>query len=240
MTVRYLLLPLALLAGCAATGTTPSDGTPAGEGDVAKLRQDAARLDGRDMAREDVRGANRPTGAQKTARFEHDTEAAHRARHFYMLGLRLLQAKRIDEAIREFQLAVQAYPLFHKAHFKLGYAYYHKGLYDLEIAEYKKCLSIRSNYLPAQLNLGHAYLARDQLELAREAYRKVIEKEPHHVVARYNLGLVEFDLNEPDRAERHLEAFLRTQTENNAMTEQAKRCLERIQRNKLKKEAKKD
>lgn len=212
--MRYLalFLPLAVVAGCTTGGQAPADDPAA----LAKARE-AALKKGHLYA---------PGG--KSVRYEHDTEAAHRARHFYLQGVRLLKNKRIDESIREFQLAIQAYPLYFKAHFKLGFAYYHKGLYDLEIAEYKKCLAINQNYLPAQLNLGHAFLARDKLEEARDAYRKVISLEHNHAVARYNLGLVEFDLRDFDRSEKHLEAFLRTQTGVSPMTEQAKKCLQRI------------
>lgn len=225
----HFLLPLALLAGCAAS--------PSSSRTEDQLREDVLlKADGGQDARALAREL--PASSRKDARFEPTTEAAHRARHFYMLGLRLLQQNRVDEAIREFQLAIQADPLYYKAHFKLGYAYYHKGLYDLEIAEYKKCLSLRNDYLPAQLNLGHAYLARDQLEQAREAYRRVLDQDPNNMVASYNLGLVEFDLREFDRSEKHLETFLRTQTDDNTMTEQAKRCLERIQKKREEKEAK--
>src|SRR5690606_38281810 len=102
-------------------------------------------------------------------------EAAQRARIFWLQGSAAMRdPQRVDEAIREFQLALQADPLYYKAHFKLGICYYQKGQYDLEIAEYKKCLTLNPVYVPAQLNLGHAYLARDMLEQAREAYLAVL------------------------------------------------------------------
>lgn len=153
-------------------------------------------------------------GEFAVARHEHDAEAAHRARAFFLQGVKLLsEPQRVDEAIREFQLALVADPLFYKAHFKLGICYYQKGQYDREIAEYRKCVALNANYAPAQLNLGHAYLARDMLEEARDAYQRVIDLEPDNPVALYNLGLLEYDLAEFDRSHDYLDRFLQVHKE---------------------------
>lgn len=139
-----------------------------------------------------------------------DPERTRRAREIYLRGVRLLAGQpRIDEAIRDFQQALEIDPLFYRAHFKLGICYYHKGQYPLEISEYKKCLAIQPSYVPAWLNLGHAFLARDELEQAREAYERVLELDPNHAVALYNKALVEFDLHNEPESLRLFRAFLK-------------------------------
>jgi len=173
-----------------------------------------------------------PTSPSELAaelRAEHDPIAAHRARRFYLQGVKLLNDPlRVDEAVREFQLALEADTLFYKAHFKLGICYYQKGQYDLEITEYRKCLAVNPDYVPAQLNLGHAFLARDMLEEARDSYQKVIERDPHNGVALFNLGLVEFDLRRFDRSYDYLDRFLKVHKESGQMGERAKMYLEEI------------
>jgi tetratricopeptide (TPR) repeat protein len=139
-----------------------------------------------------------------------DPERTRRAREIYLRGVRLLAGQpRIDDAIRDFQQALEIDPLFYRAHFKLGICYYHKGQYPLEISEYKKCLAIQPSYVPAWLNLGHAFLARDELEQAREAYERVLELDPNHAVALYNKALVEFDLHNEPESLRLFRAFLK-------------------------------
>ena len=165
-------------------------------------------------------------------RFDQNTEATHRARYFYLQGVRLIDAKppRIDEAIREFQIALEHDPLYYKAHFKLGYCYFQKGLYHREIAEYKKCLALNPDYVEALLNLGHAHLARDELDEAREAYLKVLERDSNNATVRYNLGLVEFDLGKDFASSaKHLQRFLELTVKPSPQTKHAQTVLDRIQ-----------
>lgn len=235
--IALLVTVAGALAGCQASpeeGPAP-DQVEAQRQDELKSQADRVLAQGQRGERPDQR-AERPTAPTEPGtgdeRFEHDAAAAHRARTFYLQGVRFLSEKppRVDEAVREFQLSLEADPLFYKAHFKLGYAYYHKGQYELEIAEYLKCLAISSRYLPALINLGHAYLARDQLELARDAYRRALEIQPDHATCQYNLGLIEFDLQNWESSERYLQKFLASKRDETQgpMGDQARKCLDRI------------
>lgn len=243
MSVRRIALLVSLAAALAGCRSTPEGGSPpekveAQRQDEVKsqadrvLAGDGAKRAERGEARSGARPAAQTEPGSGDERFEHDAAAAHRARTFYLQGVRFLSEKppRVDEAVREFQLALEHDPLFYKAHFKLGYAYYHKGQYELEIAEYLKCLAISSRYLPALINLGHAYLARDQLELARDAYRRALEIQPDHATCQYNLGLIEFDLQNWDSSERYLQKFLASKRDETQgpMGDQARKCLDRI------------
>lgn len=148
----------------------------------------------------------------------------------YLRGVRLLSGNpRIQEAIREFQQALEIDPLFFRAHFKLGICYYMNGQYPLEINEYKKCLAINPQYVPGWLNLGHAYLARDELEQAREAYERVLEQDPNHAVALYNKALIEFDLHNESESLRLFRDFLRVDGEGE-MGQRARQYLEELER----------
>lgn len=180
--LRVVMTLAVLLAGCQATAPQPGGGGTAS----ATPRASAP-----------IVPSNQP-------------DRTRRAREVYLRGVALVaQDARLDEAIRDFQHALEIDPLFHLAHFKLGICYYQKGEYSLEITEYKKCLSINPQYEPAWLNLGHAHLARDELQQARDAYRRVLELSPGHGIALYNLALIEFDLKNEGESERLFRAFLR-------------------------------
>lgn len=159
-----------------------------------------------------------------------DPERTRRAREIYLRGVRLLSGTpRVEEAIREYQQALEIDPLFYRAHFKLGICYYMRGQYPLEINEYKKCLAINPQYVPAWLNLGHAYLARDELEAAREAYERVLEVNPNHAVALYNKALIEFDLHNEPESLRLFRQFLNVDGEGE-MGERARQYLTELER----------
>ncbi|MGE0708869.1 MAG: tetratricopeptide repeat protein [Planctomycetota bacterium] len=238
--VALLALSLGLFSGCTAQPAGDSAAVDSGKPhEIAKAgagedrREDQVQDQANRIlaADREERASERAAAAEKgEERFENDPVNSHRARLFYLQGVHLLSEKppRVDEAIREFQHALQADPLFFKAHFKLGYAYYHKGEYQLERAEYLKCLAIKRDYLPALINLGHAYLAQDELELARDAYRRALEIDTNQPTCLYNLGLIEFDLQKWDSSHRYLQAFLRSNEAEGEMGDQARKCLDRI------------
>jgi len=160
-----------------------------------------------------------------------DQEHSRRAREIYLGGVAALQASPpdVDRAMRDFQLALAADPLFYKAHFKLGICYYLQGKYHLEINEYKLCLATNRNYVPAWLNLGHAYLVMDQLEEARDAYQHVLDLQPSHAVALYNKALVDFDLGNESEALRLFRAFLEVDDGDGEMGQRARGYVQELE-----------
>ena len=58
------------------------------------------------------------------------------------LGYQLLEAKKINEAIRIFELNVEAYPISSNVYDSLGEAYMVRGDRELAIRNYKKALDL--------------------------------------------------------------------------------------------------
>lgn len=240
-TSSSLFLGARSLLACALVGASASflgcqstEPAPAPEEQAEPKGQREAELAAQAQAIEQGQPAERSERLEELdeARRERDTQRTHNARRYYLGGVRYLsmQPPQIEAATREFQYALAEDPLFYKAHFKLGYTYYHRGQYAEEIAEYRKCLAINGQYLPALINLGHALLAQDSLEDARGAYLAALGVEPHNAIARYNLGLIEFDLQNFESSAQHLELFLASgQAETTTrMGDQARTCLDRI------------
>jgi tetratricopeptide (TPR) repeat protein len=210
---------LLLLGGCTATPTAPSTRAPA----TASTSTAEPQPVDADVPLDEVRPRSEPPAA--------DPERSRRAREIYLRGVRLLAAGQphVDEAIREFKLALEIDPLFYRAHFKLGICYYQKGMYAYEINEYKKCIAIEPKYVPGWLNLGHAHLARDELEQARDAYDRVLDLEPNHAVALYNLALVQFDLRNEQASRQLFRSFLEVDGEGD-MGKRAREYLSELDR----------
>ena len=71
------------------------------------------------------------------------------------LGMVLFQKGQVDEAIAQFQKALEINPNSRRTHYNLGNALFQKGQLDEAIAQYQKALEINPNYFAeAHYNLG--------------------------------------------------------------------------------------
>ena len=116
-------------------------------------------------------------------------------------GLELRAAGRPAEALRAFQLALEADPQRYDLHYQRGTCYYALGEYEEELAEYRKCLALNPNYVRCLRNLGHALFVLDRLEEARGAYERCLAAQPQDPLVVFNLAQVEADLGNLGRAE---------------------------------------
>jgi len=137
-----------------------------------------------------------------------DISHEQQARDIYNKAVGYFENQDWEIAIVEFKRALNVYPGFYKAHFKIGLCFYNLQKYDLEIQSYERCLEINPNYIEAWLNLGNARLAEDNLEKALIAYNNVLRLEPRHPVALFNLGLVYYDLGQYELAVKYLERYV--------------------------------
>ena len=63
----------------------------------------------------------------------------------------------MDEAIAQYQKALEINPNYAEAHNNLGIAFLQKGQVDEAIDQYQKALEINPNYADAHNNLGIAF-----------------------------------------------------------------------------------
>ena len=118
----------------------------------------------------------------------------------YLWGNSLLNLKHPDEAIGQFQKAIQADP-------KFSYAYNGRGnaLRDLKRpeeakAQYQKAIELDPKYAYAYNNLGNALRDLKRPEEAIAKYQKAIELDPKYAYAYNNWGNALLDLNRPEEA----------------------------------------
>jgi tetratricopeptide (TPR) repeat protein len=87
--------------------------------------------------------------------------------------------------------AIEPKPDYAEAHYKLGFTYWEKGLYDKAIASYKKVTELKPDYAEAHYNLGTAYGEWEvyNYDKAITSFKKAIELKPDYAEAHGNLGV---------------------------------------------------
>jgi tetratricopeptide (TPR) repeat protein len=116
------------------------------------------------------------------------------------LGLALFQKGQVDDAIAQYQKAVEIYPNYVAAHYNLGNALLQKGQLDTALAQYEKAVEIDPNDAAAHINLGNAFFQKQQLDKAVAQFQKAVEINPNDAEVQYNLGNALFQKGQLDEA----------------------------------------
>lgn len=111
-------------------------------------------------------------------------------RAFSNLGIAYMGKGFYDEAISQFEKAVQMDPTFEIGYYNLGVAYTGKGQYEEALAKYQKVLQIDPDHAQTHFKLGSIYERRGAFNPAMEEYKKAIESKPDYAEAHFNLGLL--------------------------------------------------
>jgi tetratricopeptide (TPR) repeat protein len=104
-------------------------------------------------------------------------------------ALLLLGHDRADEAIDQFQMAVNIDPGFAEAQNNLSVALTKKGRTEEAIAHLQTVLKWYPGEAKAHYNLGNALLQKGELNAAIAAYERALSIQPRYADARYNLGI---------------------------------------------------
>ncbi|MGD0745856.1 MAG: tetratricopeptide repeat protein, partial [Verrucomicrobiota bacterium] len=104
------------------------------------------------------------------------------------LGTALRQKGNVDEAIAQFQKALEIKPDFALAHYNLGNALAQKGNVDEAIIQYQEALQINPDDADAHNNLGLALLKKGNVDEAIAHYQKALQIKPDYGLVHFNLG----------------------------------------------------
>jgi protein O-mannosyl-transferase len=105
----------------------------------------------------------------------------------YNLGNALRQAGRTDEAITQFQQALQINPDYGQAHDNLGNALRQAGRMDEAITQYQSALQINPGNAKAHNNLGYVLLQKGRVDEAIAQFQQALQINPDDAKARVNL-----------------------------------------------------
>ncbi|MCE0497589.1 MAG: tetratricopeptide repeat protein [Methylacidiphilales bacterium] len=104
------------------------------------------------------------------------------------LGNGLLDKGQVDEAMDQYQKALEINPNYAEAHYNLGNALLQKGQMDEAIGEYQKALVIDPNDAEVHYNFGNALMQEGQVDEAIAEYQKALEIDPNDAEVRNNFG----------------------------------------------------
>lgn len=103
-------------------------------------------------------------------------------------GAELAKQGRLDEALSEFRLAVQADPRYAPAQLNLAYAYERLGRVDEAIAAYKTTVALDPKNAIAFNNLGVLYLKRELHAEAIQSFERGLAIDPNDAMLQKNLA----------------------------------------------------
>lgn len=117
------------------------------------------------------------------------------ADEFFNTGNNCYNKGDVENAIKNFQKAIELNPNHAEAYAKLGLIWYrYKEDYNTAIKYYLKAIEVNPNLAEAHFNLGNAYWQKSINKMAVysanaiKCYLKVIELNPNHAEAYSNLG----------------------------------------------------
>lgn len=125
------------------------------------------------------------------------------------LGIVYVRKGLLDEALNEFQTALQMNPHSARPHYGLGIIHEQRGNIDEAIREYKLAAAIEPNYAEPYAALGIAYGKKDMLIEARDALENAVDLKPDTAYPHYNLAVTLDRLGHDKHATLHYKEFLR-------------------------------
>jgi Flp pilus assembly protein TadD len=123
-------------------------------------------------------------------------------------GIELADRGWLDEAINEFNRAIELDPHSAHAHDNLATVYAEKKLYREALREYLLALSLEPDSATAHYNLA-CFLSASSHDMAIDEYRHAIDLEPDYPDAHLNLGLGYADEGRFEDAMKELEIAIR-------------------------------
>ena len=104
-------------------------------------------------------------------------------------GIVLARQGRLDEAVADFQRAVQTEPENALAHDNLGLALILQGKLDEAIACCRRAVELKPDFAEAYSNLGRAWMGQGRIEEALACFRRSLAVKPGFAEAHNRMGL---------------------------------------------------
>ncbi len=125
-----------------------------------------------------------------------------------LLGCKLVEEKRLPEAMEQFERAIRSNPKYADAHCNLGLALDQSNRSLEAVSHCEEALRLKPVYPEAHQNLGIALAHLGRLEEAIEHYRKALEQRPYYPEAENSLGSALVQTGRPEEAIEHFQKAL--------------------------------
>jgi Flp pilus assembly protein TadD len=117
-------------------------------------------------------------------------KSPHQFRQNYNLGIALASRGNVDDAIKQYCIALKFNPAHAKTYYGLGNALARKGDARAAIYNYNKALEINPNYLEAHYNKSRILLNQGKIEEAVDSYQKALIINSEMTQVLYNLSWI--------------------------------------------------
>jgi tetratricopeptide (TPR) repeat protein/tRNA A-37 threonylcarbamoyl transferase component Bud32 len=118
----------------------------------------------------------------------------------YNLGIALVDAGKLDEAVAAYRRTLVLAPKYARAHVNLGIALWKQGKLDEAVASYRKAIALDPKDGAAHTNIGIVLKEQGKLDEAVAACRQAVQLDPKLPQTHYNLGLALYQQNNLDEA----------------------------------------
>jgi len=118
----------------------------------------------------------------------------------YKMGSDYYKARKFDEAIAAFELAVKLNPSYVQAYYALGIAHYVKSEYRSASEALAKAIQLKPDLIDAYLRKAEVDVGRGKPAEAEQTALKAVEVRPNSAEAHYWLGYSRISLNKYDDA----------------------------------------
>jgi tetratricopeptide (TPR) repeat protein len=120
---------------------------------------------------------------------------------YYIIANSLARRQKFEEAIQNYQRALELSPDHARSHNGLALALVSRKRYDEALAHYRKALQLKPDYAEVHFNIGdyHRTVSSDK-DKAIESYRKALAIKPEYAEAHHNLGFVLIALGRTEEA----------------------------------------
>ena len=106
-------------------------------------------------------------------------------------GRRLINEKKLDEALTAFQQAAKLSPDTAVIHYWVGMTYFYKRESEKAIAQFMKVLALEPDNYRANAMIGRSLLTdRSKIDQAVEYFKKALSINPEYMDARFELGRI--------------------------------------------------
>ncbi len=130
------------------------------------------------------------------------------------LGNALLQKGRVEDAMVQFQEALQINPDYAPAHNNLGNVLIQKGKMDEAMVHFQRALDLKPDYAEAHNNLGNVLLQKGRVDEAVAHYQKALQINADYAEAHNNLGRALIQKGSVDEAMVHYQKALQINPNN--------------------------
>jgi tetratricopeptide (TPR) repeat protein len=123
----------------------------------------------------------------------HELQIPAKAREAFNRGTQLLAARNSEASITQFQLAIQIYPDFYEAYYKIGLANVNLHRYPEARSAFESSIELsKGRYAPSQFGLGIVLSMQKDFDGAEEAVRAGLDTYPNDAAGNFTLGWVQF------------------------------------------------